>query len=110
MGAAVERLKAYQAAGADCLFAPGVADRETIGRLVNALGAPLNILATAGSPSIPEMKALGVARVSFGGGTWRVALGATRRFVREIRQSGSFPMIETEAIPHTETQKLLRRE
>jgi len=61
---AVERLNAFHEAGADSLFAPGVTDPETIGRLAAAVSGPLNILATAGSPSITELKALGVRRVS----------------------------------------------
>ena len=63
----VERLNAYHDAGADCLFAPGVRDRDTIARLVKAVRGPLNILAVAGSPSIADLEALGVARVSVGG-------------------------------------------
>src|SRR6266850_6145289 len=46
----VERLRAYRQAGADCLFAPGVQDRETIAKLVRAVNAPLNILLTPGCP------------------------------------------------------------
>jgi 2-methylisocitrate lyase-like PEP mutase family enzyme len=104
----VERLNAYRAAGADCLFAPGVQDRETIGRLVAALSGPLNILATSGSPSITELKQLGVARISLGSGTWRIALEAARRFARELRDTGTFSAVE-KAIPYAEMQELLRR-
>ncbi len=55
----VERLRAYRAAGADCLFAPGVSDRELIEKLVKAVAAPLNILITPGCPSISELQKLG---------------------------------------------------
>ena len=104
----VERLNAYRSAGADCLFAPGVRDGETIGKLVVALTGPLNILATIGTPSIAELKRLGVARVSFGSGTWRIALEAARRFARELRDTGNFSAIETTAIPYAEMQELMR--
>src|SRR6201984_336941 len=60
----VERLRAYKDAGADCLFAPGLYDRETIARLVKAVGAPLNILANPACPPIAELEKIGVARVS----------------------------------------------
>src|ERR1700688_2822675 len=63
---AVERLNAYRKAGADSLFAPGVRDAETIGRLAKAVNGPLNILATAGVPSTTELERLGVRRVSVG--------------------------------------------
>lgn len=107
---AVERLNAFHAAGADCLFAPGVTDAETIGRLTRAVAGPLNILAGPGAPSIAEMKALGVRRVSLGSGPSRVALGSLRRFVRTLRDDGSFGALASEAIPYPEVQRLLAQE
>lgn len=106
---AVERLNAFHAAGADCLFAPGVSDAETIGRLAKAVTGPLNILATIGSPSIPEMKALGVRRVSLGSGPSRVATGSLRRFLGTLRDHGTFAALSEEAIPYREIQQLLSR-
>ncbi|HYA17387.1 MAG TPA: isocitrate lyase/phosphoenolpyruvate mutase family protein [Bryobacteraceae bacterium] len=106
---AVERLNAFRAAGADCLFAPGVTDAGTIGRLAKAVTGPLNILASAGSPSIAEMKALGVRRVSLGSGPSRVAAGALRRFLYTLRDAGTFSALSTEAIPYQEIQQLLSR-
>jgi 2-methylisocitrate lyase-like PEP mutase family enzyme len=86
----VERLNAFLDAGADCVFAPGIRDGETIELLVKAVKGPLNILAQPGSPSITEMKALGVARVSFGGGPSRTARAALREFLKELRAYGTF--------------------
>jgi 2-methylisocitrate lyase-like PEP mutase family enzyme len=106
---AVERLNAYQAAGADCLFAPGVVDMLTIIRLVSAVKGPLNILAAVGSPSISDMQSAGVRRVSLGSGPSRVALGVFRRFVRDLHADGYMKPLETQAIPYTEVQKLLAR-
>jgi 2-methylisocitrate lyase-like PEP mutase family enzyme len=106
---AVERLNAFHEAGADCLFAPGVADAETIRRLVSAVKGPLNILATIGTPSIPELKRLGVKRVSLGSGTQRVTLGALQRFARRIRDEGTLTPLATEAVPYAEVQRLLSK-
>ena len=106
----VERLNAFHDAGADCLFAPGVTDAETIGRLASAVKGPLNILATAGSPSLAEMKSLGVKRVSLGSGTSRVALGAFRQFVRTLRDHGTYSGLETGAISYADVQHLLSRD
>lgn len=103
----VERLNAYRDAGADCLFVPGVRDAETIRRLVKAIRGPVNVLAQPGSPSISEMKALGVARVSLGGGPSRVAAWAARRLARDLRDRGTFDALGTEAIPSQEVQDLL---
>lgn len=104
----VERLNAFHAAGADCLFAPGVVDAGTIGRLAAALKGPLNILASVGSPSLAEMKRLGVRRVSFGSGPSRVALGALRDFARGIRTDRNFAALAS-GVSYPEVQKLLSR-
>jgi 2-methylisocitrate lyase-like PEP mutase family enzyme len=103
----VERLNAFHDAGADCLFAPGIADAETIGRLAAAVTGPLNILASPASPSIPEMKKLGVRRVSFGSGPSRIALGGLQRFLRVLRSEGTFAALANEAPGYQEVQKLL---
>jgi 2-methylisocitrate lyase-like PEP mutase family enzyme len=108
-GRSVERLNAFRDAGADCLFVPGVRDAETIGRLVEAIHGPVNILAQPGSPTIAEMKALGVARVSLGGGPSRVALGAVRRLARSLRDRGTFESLANDAIPSQELQDLILR-
>ncbi|MBZ5604929.1 MAG: isocitrate lyase/phosphoenolpyruvate mutase family protein [Acidobacteriia bacterium] len=104
---AVERLRMYRDAGADCLFAPGVRDRETIGQLVAALQAPLNILATAGSPPIAEMKSLGVARVSVGSGPMRATLGLCDRIARELHDQGTYTSMIEGAIPYADVNRLL---
>jgi 2-methylisocitrate lyase-like PEP mutase family enzyme len=106
---AVERLNAFREVGADCLFAPGVVDAETIGRLVKAVRGPLNILASIGTPPIAELKRLGVRRVSLGSGPSRVSLGVLQRFARKLRDEGTFEALATEAIPYAEVQKILSR-
>lgn len=106
---AVERLNAFHDAGADCLFAPGVVDAETIERLAGAVEGPLNILAGVGTPSIPELQRLGVKRISLGSGTQRVTLGALQRFARWVRDEGTFAPLATDAMSYAEVQKLLSR-
>ncbi len=103
----VERLRAYRDAGADCLFAPGVRDRETIGRLVQALKAPLNILATAGAPPIAEMQTLGVARVSVGSGPMRATLGLIDRIARELHDHGTYATMLEGAMPYPDANRIL---
>jgi 2-methylisocitrate lyase-like PEP mutase family enzyme len=106
---AVERLNAFYDAGADCLFAPGVTDAETIGRLVGAVKGPLNILAGIGTPSISELQRLGVRRLSLGSGTHRVTLGTLQRFARRIRDEGTLTQLASDAVPYAEVQSLLQR-
>jgi 2-methylisocitrate lyase-like PEP mutase family enzyme len=103
---AVERANAYRQAGADCLFVPGVYDAETIGKLVKAVDGPLNILAGPKTPATPELEKLGVARVSFGSWPMRAAMTAFERFVRELRERGTFASLEP-GIPYAEMNKLV---
>jgi 2-methylisocitrate lyase-like PEP mutase family enzyme len=102
----IERLNAYHDAGADSLFAPGVSDRETIARLAREVRGPLNILATPGVPSIAELHALGVARVSIGSGASRAALGLVRRIASELRE-GSYASMFADQIPYAKVNRML---
>lgn len=103
---AMRRLIAFREAGADCVFAPGLKDAEIIGRLVKAVACPLNILAVPGTPSIPELAKLGVARASLGSGPMRATLGLLRRMAEELKASGTYNAMEG-AVPYAEVNKLL---
>ena len=103
---ALRRLIAYRDAGADCVFAPGLKDAETIGRLVKDVQCPLNILAVPGTPPIPELEKLGVARVSLGSGPMRATLGLLRRMAEELKATGTYSALE-EAVPYADVNKLL---
>lgn len=103
---AVRRLLAYRDAGADCVFAPGLTDAETIGRLVKDLQCPVNILAGPGSPTIPELEALGVARVSLGSGPMRATLGLLVRMAEELKAAGTYSALDS-GVPHAEMNKML---
>lgn len=105
----VERLRAYRAVGADCVFAPGVKERELIEKLVKAVAAPLNILVTPGCPPIPELEKLGVARASIGSGVMRSALGLVRRIGKELLETGTYASTFEGAIPFAEVNALLAR-
>jgi len=104
---AVRRLRAFRDAGADCVFLPGVRDAATIGRLISDLRCPLNILAGPGSPSVPELSKLGVARVSLGSGPMRATLGLLRRLAEELKKIGTYAAIDG-APPHDEINRLLQ--
>jgi len=102
----LRRLSAYRDAGADCVFAPGLGDAETIRRLVKDLHCPVNILAMPGSPSIPELEQLGVARVSLGSGPMRATLGLLVRIADELKSSGTYSALDS-GVPHAEMNKML---
>jgi 2-methylisocitrate lyase-like PEP mutase family enzyme len=103
---AVERLNAYVHAGADCAFAPGVRDAETIEKLTRDVLGPLNILAVAGSPSIDELERMDVARVSVGSGPMRATLAVLRRIAEELHHRGGFEILR-DAIPYADLNALL---
>lgn len=105
----VERLRAYHQAGADCLFAPGVQDRETIAKLVRALEAPLNILLTPACPSLRELEKMGVARASAGSAAMRATLGLLRRIGKELMQAGTYSCLQDGAVPFDELNQILAR-
>jgi 2-methylisocitrate lyase-like PEP mutase family enzyme len=107
LGLTIERLNAYRNAGADCLFAPGVRDAETIGKLATAVNGPLNILAIAGSPPIKELHKLGVARVSIGSGGMRATLGLTQRIAAELAEQGTYTLMTEGAMPYADVNRML---
>ncbi|MFF7160520.1 isocitrate lyase/phosphoenolpyruvate mutase family protein [Streptomyces sp. NPDC008086] len=82
----LDRLDAYQQAGTDCVFVPGVTGPREIGALVKHLAVPLNILYTPTGPTLPQLADLGVRRVSLGSLLYRRALGAALEAVGEIRE------------------------
>lgn len=103
----VERLRAYRDAGADSLFVPGLCDPGIIEKLVKAVDAPLNILASTGCPSLKELEKIGVARVSVGSGMMRATLGLVRRIGTELRELGTYSALFDGSIPFRELNQLM---
>ena len=88
----IARLQAYQEAGADVLFAPGLRRIEDIRQTVASVDRPVNVLLFPGGPTVDDLAAAGVARVSVGGAFSYVALGAAARAARELLASGTYGM------------------
>jgi 2-methylisocitrate lyase-like PEP mutase family enzyme len=88
----IRRLKAFSAAGADCLYAPGIKTREQIVAVVQAVAPkPVNLLmSSALGFTVADIAAMGVRRISVGGALARVAWHATIRAAREIAEAGKF--------------------
>jgi 2-methylisocitrate lyase-like PEP mutase family enzyme len=102
----VRRGKAYLVAGADCIYPFGLADMDTIGRLVNALGgAPINIVARAGTPPVAELERIGVARVSIAASATLAVMSLIKRIGEELRANGRFDGLE-HSMNRPEAQKL----
>jgi 2-methylisocitrate lyase-like PEP mutase family enzyme len=88
---------------------PGTLDRATIGRLVSEIDAPVNIIAGEDVPSVAELEALGVARVSVGPRPMRAALGLVRRIARELRDQGTYTAMSADALTYSEVNELFGR-
>jgi 2-methylisocitrate lyase-like PEP mutase family enzyme len=90
LGDTIRRLQRYQEAGADVLFAPGISDPADLRRILAAVDRPVNVLAIPGAPTVAQMGALGVSRVSVGGTLAAVALGAVAGAARELLDRGTY--------------------
>jgi len=86
----IARLQAYEDAGADVLFAPGVTKSEEVRELVASVGKPVNVLALPGTPPVAELAAMGVKRISVGGAFAFYALDALAHAALGLRESGSY--------------------
>ena len=106
---AVERLRAYIDAGADCLFVPGISDESLIRDFVEALRFPLNILIGPGMPPLRRLRELGVARVSTGSSVARATIGLTRRIAREIKETGALDSLLEGAISYADANALFQK-
>jgi 2-methylisocitrate lyase-like PEP mutase family enzyme len=104
----VERARAYLAAGADCFYPITLRDRETIGRLVKALAAPININVRAGSPSVAELETLCVARASTASQIALMAAATTRQIAEELKSTGSFDALDP-AMTQADAQRLFAK-
>jgi 2-methylisocitrate lyase-like PEP mutase family enzyme len=92
----INRLQAYQEAGADVLYAPGLKTKEDIAAVVRSVDRPVNVIMglEGVQMSVTELSALGVKRVSVGSALSRAALGAFLRAAREMREHGTFRFAE----------------
>jgi 2-methylisocitrate lyase-like PEP mutase family enzyme len=107
----IRRLQAFEAAGVDALFPPGLTRAEDIRTVCASVGKPVNVvMGLKNAPfSVAELAALGVRRISLGSALSRAALGAFVRAAREIREHGTFRFAD-EAIPYAEANALLVRD
>jgi 2-methylisocitrate lyase-like PEP mutase family enzyme len=92
----IERLQAYQDAGADVLYAPGLTREDDIASVVASVDRPVNVLMGLQGVrlTVAQLSAIGVKRISVGSGLARSALGALLRAAREMREHGTFTFAE----------------
>jgi 2-methylisocitrate lyase-like PEP mutase family enzyme len=86
----IARLQAFQTAGADVLYAPGLQTIDDIRRVVTSVDRPVNVLAVPGAPTVSELAEAGIARISVGGAFAFAALDAVVRAGRELLDDGTY--------------------
>jgi 2-methylisocitrate lyase-like PEP mutase family enzyme len=104
----ITRLQAYQEAGADVLYAPGLKSLDDIRRVVAAVDRPVNVLTWPGGPTVAELAAAGVARISVGGAFSRVAAGALTLAAREFLDQGTYSFFDLAVIGRDATTAAFR--
>lgn len=92
LGDTIRRLQAYEAVGADVLYAPGLADLAMVKQVIGAVKRPVNVLVSTGNAAltVADLTAAGAKRISVGGALARAALGEFIRSAREIHDQGTF--------------------
>ncbi|MGH7634851.1 MAG: isocitrate lyase/PEP mutase family protein [Gemmatimonadaceae bacterium] len=110
LGDTIARLQAYQEAGADVLYAPGLATRDEIAAVVRSVDRPVNVVMglQGAQLSLEQLSSLGVRRVSVGGSLCRAAFGALLRAAREMRERGTFTYAG-DAVSHRELCRMFAR-
>lgn len=102
----IKRLQAFEAAGADVLYAPGLYDLQTIKTITSALKKPFNHVMGFADPTltVPQLAAAGVKRVSVGGAMARIAMAAFLKCADEMKDHGAFTYIR-EMVPMKEVRE-----
>jgi 2-methylisocitrate lyase-like PEP mutase family enzyme len=105
----IRRLQAFEAAGADALYAPGLTRAEDIRTVCSSVTKPVNVLMglKSGNFSVAELASMGVRRISVGSSLSRAALTGFISAAREMKEHGTFKFAET-AIPYPDVNKLMR--
>jgi 2-methylisocitrate lyase-like PEP mutase family enzyme len=103
----IRRLQAFEKAGADVLYAPGLRDLATIGTVVSSVGKPLNVVMSAADPALTaaQLAEAGVKRISVGGALSRLALAAFLEGAREMKERGGFTWVR-DTVPTRELKAI----
>jgi 2-methylisocitrate lyase-like PEP mutase family enzyme len=94
LGDTISRLQAFQQAGADVVFAPGISTTEQIRAVVGSVDLPVSVLVRPGVPPVTELAELGVRRLSVGGAFAFAAYGALADAARELQASGTYGYLD----------------
>ncbi|MFA3915800.1 isocitrate lyase/PEP mutase family protein [Ruegeria hyattellae] len=104
----IRRLQAFEEAGADVLYAPGLPDLEAIRTVCQSVGKPVNVVMglVSFTCSVTDLSEAGVSRISVGGSFARAAIGAMMRAAREVQEQGTFTYSQ-QAIPDSVVRQIM---
>jgi 2-methylisocitrate lyase-like PEP mutase family enzyme len=105
----IKRAHAYQEAGADCIFVPGIQEISDIQTLRHEISCPINVLAGPGMPSANELEALGIQRISTGSGPFRAAISLLHRMGQEMLEKGTFEHMTSKVLTYDDLSKTDRK-
>jgi len=105
----IRRLQAFEKAGADVLYAPGLRDLATIRTVVQSVGKPINVVMSAADPALTlaDLSEAGVKRISVGGALSRLALAAVTKAAREMTERGGFTWVR-DTVPSRELKAIFQ--
>ncbi|MCT7376105.1 isocitrate lyase/PEP mutase family protein [Chelativorans salis] len=103
----IRRLQAFEKAGADVLYAPGLSDIKQVRTVCQAVGKPVNVLATAGF-SVAALAEAGAKRISLGSKLTNLAFGAVERAAQEMLHKGTFTYAR-EIMPFAQLQDMFSK-
>jgi 2-methylisocitrate lyase-like PEP mutase family enzyme len=108
LGDTIKRLKAFEKAGADVLYAPGLPGLDAIREVCRAVAKPVNVVMglKGATYTVDQLADAGVKRISVGGSFARAALGAFVRAAREVKEKGTFSYA-ADALPHSEAHRFM---
>jgi 2-methylisocitrate lyase-like PEP mutase family enzyme len=106
----IKRLQAYQEAGANVVYAPGLSSKDDIAAVVRSVDVPVNVVMglRGVQMSLADLSAIGVRRISIGSALSRAALGAFLRAAHEMRERGTFAFAE-DAVSYKEISAMFTR-
>ena len=105
----IRRLQAFEKAGADVLYAPGLRDLATIRTVCSSVRKPVNVVMTHGDPSLTlaQLEEAGAKRISVGGSLNRLALAAFLKGAREMKDTGGFTWMR-DTVPSREIKPIFK--
>ncbi|MCF6409780.1 isocitrate lyase/PEP mutase family protein [Pseudalkalibacillus salsuginis] len=96
----LERVRAYEEAGADCIFIPGLHNKETIKNLRAEISCPINLLVNSDLPSLEELSKIGIERVSTGSAPFRATVTLLEKLSKEINNDQTFHLMTENVLPY----------